>query len=137
MLTEEQLQKKANEAAGNWQKFDCFIWDHDAQPEDSENWCIVNLRTRDSEAVDRANARAITAAMDPFIKDGTAKLETFKHWAVGWMDAIAVKVFDNEKVTPAFTMMCELEEKMSDYPVLDDDLLAEEEAEDDQDEEDT
>jgi hypothetical protein len=135
-MTEAEIQDKAKEAAGNWMKFPDFLWDLSARPKDPENWCIIHTRTRDSEAIDRANARAVEGAMMPFTKgrNPTVRLTRFNHWAVGWIDAVVVKVFlRNGKISPAFTKMFELNQRLTEYPVLDEQFLAEEEREDNDD----
>ena len=132
-MTEQELEAKAKEAVGNWMKSDNFIWDLDAQPKDAENWCIVHTRHRDSEAVTRANARVIEDELRPFTigRNPTVQITRFCHWAFGWVDAVVIKVYlRNGKISRAFQKMCELNKRLADYPVLDEQILAEEEAED-------
>ena len=130
---EAEFKAKADEAVGNWEKFQCFIWDSDAQPKDPENWCIIHTRTRDSEAVERANARAIEAELAPFTRgrSPTVRITRFNHWGCGWVDAVVIKVFlRNGEISRAFTKMFELNKRLDQYPILDEQLLLEEERED-------
>lgn len=129
-MTPEEIQKKAEEAVGNWTRTSNFIWDLKEQPHDSENWTIFHIRVRDSEPLERANARAVEREFEPFAatRDPDAKILRFNHWACGWVDAVAIRVYGKRgKLTEAFLKLCELEDQLEDYPVLDEDLLLEEE----------
>ena len=129
-MTEQEIQEKAKKAAGNWRSFDSFIWAEQPE-EDADDWCLINIRSRDSEPIERANARAIEATLKPFTKGKKREVDfqRFNHWAVGWMDTVALRVYKKEKITKAFREMCILQDRMDAYPILDEELLAEEELE--------
>lgn len=114
MSTSTTLDPK--EFAGNWMRFQSFGW-HD-QPEDGENWGIYHLDSRDSDLLGKSNADVIRKEMLRF--KNTVVEQHFRHWACGWVDAIAVKVFKkNGETTKAFEKLVDLIERMADYPALD------------------
>src|SRR5262249_52247440 len=50
------------------------------------------------------------------------------HWAVGYVDGYAIRVYrEDETITDAFKVWCDLQESLSDYPVLNDEDLSERE----------
>ena len=116
-LGELDLETAAKEARGNWQKFDCFGW-HD-RPEDSEEWAIVYTHNRDSDLLDQSNADAIDEALAPFADGGDVRAEHHGHWACGWIDGYAIRVYRNGQITEAFRTYHELAARLADYPVLD------------------
>jgi hypothetical protein len=51
---------------------------------------------------------------------------TFRHWAVGWVDHLFVRIHDERgEITPAFASIMEWEERLEEYPVADDDDYSE------------
>jgi hypothetical protein len=123
------LKDLAEHAAGNHHRFECFAWWD--EPDDSDDWTIVYTHNRDSGILDQSNAAAIEEEMKPFIEDGTAVPQRHNHFLCGWIDGYALRVFDaNDQITPAFQKWVELNERMEDYPVLDDDDLNRREHED-------
>lgn len=121
-LGELDLEAAAKEAAGNWQRFSCFCWFRD-DLEDADQWAVLYTHHRDSGLLDQSNAAAIADALEPFIEADTADpdviAEHHTHWAVGWIDGFAVRVYRNSQVTDAFRRWHELSERKSDYPILD------------------
>ena len=108
----------AKEAAGNWRKFESFAWFD--KPEDAEKWTVVYTINRDSGLLDQSNDAAISKVMAPFIKRGSAREERHNHWACGWIAGYAIRVYGrNGRITKAFKAWCELQAKLQDYPVLD------------------
>lgn len=118
-----QLAKKA---AGNWQRFECFAWY--GQPDDSENWTIVYTDNRDSGPLDRANAKAIAAELEPFTDGENPDVvsESHNHWAVGHVNGYSIRVYRDGAVTEAFQKWVELQERLDDYPILDESLHSDE-----------
>jgi hypothetical protein len=45
--------------------------------------------------------------------------ERHDHWAVGWVDGYALRVYRDGAITDAFRKYCELRSALADYPVLD------------------
>jgi hypothetical protein len=117
MDLEMDLETAAREARGNWQKFDCFAW-HD-RPEDSAEWAIIYTHNRDSDLLDQSNADAIDKALAPFLEGPDVRAEHHGHWACGWIDGYAIRVYRNGQITEAFRAYHELAARLADYPVLD------------------
>ena len=116
-----KLKINAEAAAGNWQHFESFGWDHARELDDARNWTIVYTRNRDSNLLDESNAAAIEQALRPFMSgDGPDVLEEHhRHWACGWIDGFAIRVFRDGRITEAFTLYHDMEASLDDYPVLD------------------
>ena len=111
----------AAQAAGNWRSFESFGW-HD-QPHDAENFTIIYTHNRDSRLLEESNAAAIDAELEPFREgdDPDVIAEHHGHWACGWVDGYAIRVFRQDgTITEAFQRLCDLNERLEDYPVLDD-----------------
>lgn len=106
----------AKEAAGNWHHFESFGW-HD-EPEDGEKWTIVYTHNRDSDVLTQSNAAAIKKTMDEY-DESTVIEQHHGHWAVGWVDGYAIKVYDKGEITKAFKAWCDLAAAIESYPVLD------------------
>jgi hypothetical protein len=112
--------ERAAKAAGNWRRFESFGWDH-SRDEDADQWTVVYTHNRDSGLLDQSNAAAIEREMEPFIEDGTARSESHGHWACGWVDGYAIRVYlADGSISPAFERWCEIQDRLEDYPLLDD-----------------
>jgi hypothetical protein len=120
-LGELTLEGAASEAAGNWQRFDCFIWDRRHDLDDADQWTVIYSHTRDSGLLDMSNADAIAKVMQPFTEgdDPDVVFESHSHWAVGHVDGFSVRVFRDSEITDAFKRYHDLAERMDDYPILD------------------
>ena len=132
MLGEMTLEDAATQAAGNWQRFNSFIWFRDREVEDADQWAILYTHNRDSGLLDQSNAKVISKAMAPFIEgdDADVVIESHSHWAVGHIDGFSIRVFDsNGEITPAFKVYHELAEAMDAYPILDESDYSERELE--------
>lgn len=114
--------------------------DHDWQDRlDSGLWSWpIGVASRDSGALQRANARAILAALaksgpeyDEATHTGDWQLVKSSHWAVGYVDELTIRLLDDAgELTGALRTLLDLHRALEDYPVLDDDLLADEEHQD-------
>lgn len=108
---------------GNWRKFESFGWH--SEPEDNpDNWGIYHLDHRDSGLLDQSNSDYIRQELAEYTESQTEEytvtLEHFGHWAVGWIDAIAVKVYDsNNEPTEAIVALYDILCRLDNYPVLD------------------
>lgn len=118
-LGEMTLEDAAREAAGNWRRFRCFVWDTDDLP-DADNWAIIYTHNRDSGLLDLSNAQAIAKALEPFTEgdDPDVVFESHSHWAVGHIDGFRIRAFWDGKITDAFWVYYELAERLADYPIL-------------------
>jgi hypothetical protein len=120
-LGELDLESAAKEAAGNWQDFDSFWWHRSNEIEDADQFCIVYTTHRDSGLLDESNAEAISEAMQPFLDQEPCDVmeEHHNHWAVGWVDGYAIRVYRDGQITEAFRTWHGLQSQLHDYPVLD------------------
>jgi len=119
------LNEAARAAAGNWRKFTCFVWFE--KPEEPDDWAIVYVANRDSGPLERANAKAIAIELEAFGDD--VREESHNHWAVGHVDGYAIRVYRDGNITAAFAKWVEIQDRLDDYPVLDEDLHSQEEQE--------
>lgn len=122
MLGTLDLDEAAQNAAGNWQRFDSFVWFRDKQLEDAEKWSIIYTHNRDSGLLHQSNASVINKVMAPFAEtdDPDVVFESHSHWAVGHVDGFSLRVFDsNGEITEAFQRYHELAQAMDEYPILD------------------
>ena len=122
-IGELDLESAAKEAVGNWQGFDCFSWDRSNEIEDADQFCLVYTINRDSGLLDQSNAETIHEAMMPFLnrKPCDAMEEHHTHWAVGWVDGYAIRVFRRGRITKAFRTWHDLQSRLADYPILNED----------------
>jgi hypothetical protein len=126
------LEDAAEKAAGNWQRFDSFVWFRDRDVEDADRWAIIYTHNRDSGLLDQSNAAVIAKAMAPFTEgdDPDVVFESHSHWAVGHVDGFSLRVFDADgKLTEAFRKYHELSESLEEYPILDESDYSERELE--------
>jgi hypothetical protein len=109
---------------GNFRRFTNFAYfgDKDA------SWAIVYTHNRDSGLLDQSNAAAIAKALARFPDDVVEICHS--HWAVGYVDGFELRVYaTGGAITPAFATYCELQARLDDYPVLDEDDYSERERE--------
>ena len=120
-LGELDLQEAAEQAAGNWQVFDCFVWYRANEIDSPGNWAIIYHSHRDSGLLDQSNAAAITKELESFaeVDDPDLVFESHNHWACGWIDGFSIRVFRYGEITPAFKVYHELAERIAEYPILD------------------
>jgi len=110
------LQQRAAALADNWRSFQCFAWDG---PYDDGCWAVVYTHHRDSDLIDRVNAEVLAELLEPHLGPDLVA-EHHRHWAVGWLDGYALRVFDERgEVTPACTAWHELQCHLEEYPLLD------------------
>jgi len=120
-LGELDLEDAAQEAAGNWKRFNCFIWHRDRELETPDDWAIIYTHNRDSGLLDQSNAAVISKTMLPFTEgdDPDVIFESHSHWAVGFVAGFSVRVFNDWQITDAFRAYHALAQRMADYPILD------------------
>ena len=108
----------AEKLAGNWKHFDSFAW-HD-KPKHPEQWAIIYTHNRDSGLLDQSNAKVIAEAMEPFTEgdDPDVVFESHHHWAVGHVDGFSLRVYRDGQITEAFRTWHDLQARMTDYPLL-------------------
>ncbi len=120
-LGELDLKDAAKQAAGNWQRFNCFVWYRDRELKKPEDWAVIYTHNRDSGLLDQSNASVINKKMLPFTKgdDPDAVMESHSHWAVGHVDGFSIRVFKRGRITKAFRTYHELAVQIEEYPILD------------------
>ena len=121
-IGELDIQEAAQQAAGNWQNFECFVWYRD-KISDAENWRIFYTHNRDSGLLDQSNASVIEKALEHFTEadddDPDLIFESHDHWAVGHVDGFSIRVFRGGQITAAFRKYHDLAERVAEYPILD------------------
>ena len=120
-LGDLDLDEAALEAAGNWKRFNCFVWFRDSELEDADQWAVIYTHNRDSGLLDRSNAAVIAKTMLPFSESDEPDVvfESHSHWAVGHVDGFSVRVFKNGQITDAFEAYHKLAEQIAIYSILD------------------
>ncbi|QDU80479.1 hypothetical protein Pla110_22090 [Polystyrenella longa] len=122
MTTCDQSHEEAiNEYAGNWKRFDCFIWDRMEELTDADNWAIIYTHHRDSRLLDLSNAAVIERELTPYSEadDADVVFESHNHWAVGHIDGFSIRVIRHGQITDAFKTYLDLQERKDTYPILD------------------
>lgn len=122
MLGTLTLEDAAREAAGNWSRFDSFVWWRQQEMDDADRWAIVYASKQDSGLLAKSNAAVITKTLEPFTEgdDPNVVAERHSHWLVGHVDGFSIRVYDSGgEITEAFRTYYGLLEQMEAYPVLD------------------
>lgn len=116
-----EVAEAASEMAGNWRKFQSFVWWRATDLADAGAWAILYTHNRDSGLLDQSNAAVISKKLEPFTDgdDPDVVSERHDHWAVGWVEGFSIRVFRDGEITAAFRAYHELVERLEDYPVLD------------------
>ena len=129
------VNEAAKQLAGNWKKFESFAWDTRHNLNHPEQFAIVYLSNRDSDALDRANHEAVVKALRQYIAlEGSYRCcweESHNHWAVGHVDGIVIRCVNADgKPTAAFETLHGLAMSLQGYRILDENRFAEIEQED-------
>jgi len=117
----EPIERAAKRAAGNWKRFECFIWHEVPKLKDPDASTIVYTHHRDSGPLERANAEVIRGLLRPFMEgpDADVWAEIHDHWAVGWIEGYRIRVFRDGRITNAFRAWYDIACRLENYPVLD------------------
>jgi hypothetical protein len=100
-------------------------FDNHIEVDGREDWYLMPVsRTRDSEILDNSNFIAFLKEMGG--ESETVEVHRFGHWGPGWYEIIIVDPADEKAMDRAYDLARALE----DYPVLDEEDLAEQEMED-------
>ncbi|MEZ5943954.1 MAG: hypothetical protein R3C18_21365 [Planctomycetaceae bacterium] len=120
-LGDMTVEEAANESAGNWRTFECFVWWRESELDSPENWMIHYTHHRDSGLLDQSNAEQIREALNQFTEgdDPDVVEESHSHWAVGQIDGFSMRVFKDAEITEAFRTFHGLMESLAAYPILD------------------
>lgn len=117
-LGELTVEEAAREAAGNWQRFQCFCWFRSTDLIRPEDWAVIYTHNRDSGLLDQSNAAVIEKELRPFT-DKDVVFESHHHWAVGHVDGFSIRVYRRGRITKAFRTYYKLAQLMEAYPILD------------------
>jgi hypothetical protein len=128
MNATDKYTELAQESAGNWMRFQAFGWDRRYDLDRPHDWAIFYTHNRDSGLAEQSNARAIDSVMEKFGDDAVS--ERHNHCLVGWVEGYSIRVYDEQgQVTEAFKAWCDVQERLADYPLLDEDDLGNKECE--------
>jgi hypothetical protein len=98
-----------------------FMWEGPADGSDPDKWALTVGQHRDSGLLDQSNYAVIVKDMEARFPDDVEDFRS-SHWAVGWLDQLAVRVFDaNGNITDAFHAIADWKSKLEDYPLADED----------------
>lgn len=130
-IGELTLEDAAKEAAGNWQRWSCFVWFRERDIADPDAWAIIYTHNRDSGLLDQSNSQQITESLEPFTEgdDPDVVMESHDHWAVGHVDGFSIRVFRDGQITDAFRTYHHLMEQLDGYPILNEEDYSEREYE--------
>lgn len=82
-------------------------------------WMSTFSMTRDSDLLETSNFDSITADMEERFPDDVM-IERSGHWAVGWIDTLRVRVYDDDnEFTEAILAAYGYWQALQDYPVID------------------
>lgn len=115
------LEDAAKQAAGNWRNFECFVWHRRNEIADAESWAIMYTHHRDSGLIDQSNASVIEKVLEPFTEgdDPDVVFECHSHWLIGHIDGFSIRVYRNGQITEAYRTYRQIQERIADYPILD------------------
>jgi hypothetical protein len=118
----EDVISAAELSAGNHEHFDSWCWY--SPPDNSEDYAIFYTSNRDSGLLDKSNEAVILEALKEFLEADEPEvwIERHNHFAVGFCDALVMKVLDDDRApTAVFRKYAELMARLNDYPILDED----------------
>ncbi len=122
LLGDLELEEAATRSAGNWERFNCFVWWREQEMDDSDQWMIHYTHHRDSGLLDQSNATQIRKGLQSFTEgdDPDVIEESHNHWVVGYIDGFSLRVFRDGEITEAFRTFHQLMESLANYPILND-----------------
>ena len=119
----ENLEKYAKQATtkpkdfGYWGSEDMF-----------NTWGFTNIdQSRDSDILTKSNFKYITEELMGIFPDDF-RIETYNHWAVGSVDRLVCRVYDDDEkkiISSSFYLAMEWLDKLNDYPVANEELYGE------------
>lgn len=119
----ENLEKYAKQATtkpedfGYWGSEDMF-----------KTWGFTNIdQSRDSDILTKSNFKYITEELMGIFPDDF-RIENYNHWAVGWVDRLVCRVYDDDDqkiISSSFYLAMEWLDKLDNYPVADENSYAE------------
>lgn len=98
----------------------CSYWGENGE------WLVAMGRHRDSDLLTNSNWDVFIAMLDKLDIEDAYTIESESHWAVGWVEHILI----NPQCQPAIDLADDVQRKLDDYPILDEDHHSEREWED-------
>jgi hypothetical protein len=126
------VEEAARQMAGNWRRFAAFVWSRGYRLKDADKWMIGYTSHRDSGLLAQSNEKAIDERLAPFSAgdDPDLVLERHPHFAFGHVDGLSIRVFRADgTITAVFREFCRIQERLDDYPILDEQDYSEREYE--------
>lgn len=103
---------------GNWNSLPGFIWM--SPPEDKDSYGLYHLDHRESNIKTICNSMTIINRLSPFEESGDVIKQSFTHFEVGWINAVAVRVRNSEgDFTDAFKELHKIMNELTDRDILD------------------
>ena len=122
-IAELPLEDAAEIAAGNWRRFDSFVWFRQRELDAPDDWALFYTHHHGSGCglLDMSNAHVIEKELEAFANDDhhDVVFESHSHWAVGHIEGFSVRVFRDGQVTKAFRTYYDLVDRITNYPILD------------------
>lgn len=107
-----EVEAYAKEIAGNWKRERDFSWFGQPDVDFIDDVGLITVLNRDSDLIQRSNYCIIKGKVEDHVgalEDGQdIEIHTFNHWAVGWVESFAVRVYRYGVITEAFKKMFEL-----------------------------
>ena len=111
----------AAELAGNWQRFDCFVWFRGHDLPDAADWTVWYTRSPQSGLLE-VSSRKVTADRQGRFRecDGPDLVfEQHSSWVVGHMDGFSIRVLGPDgTTTDAFREFCRVTMRLDASTVL-------------------
>jgi hypothetical protein len=122
-MTDTDYQTLAQEAVAEFRKMRDFGYSGELPL--GETWALTISKSRDSGLLEQSNYDSIYEDMKKrFPRDVVS--ERFGHWAVGWVEQLAVHMLDKQgRVTKAGKAIIDWQQKLEDYPVADEEDYSE------------
>jgi hypothetical protein len=112
----------ARQMAGNWRRFDDFIWSRGYRLPDADQWMLYYTSHRDAGLLAQSNHKLTTERLAPFSTgdDPDLVFERHGHFAFGYVDGLSLRVYHADgTITAAFREFCRLQEQLDNHPILD------------------
>ena len=112
----------ATQLAGNWRRFECFVWHRGHNLPDAADWMIWYTTSPQSGLIEESNHAAMAARLSRYADGDDPDLfrEQHSHWVVGTLTGISLRVFRADgTITDAFREFCRIQEAIDGYPILD------------------
>lgn len=116
------VERAAQQMAGNWQRIAAFVWSRGYRLEDADQWMIWYTSHRDAGLLAQSNETVMNERLAPFSAgdDPDVVFERHFHFAFGHVDGLSIRVYRTEgTITAAFGEFCGIQERLDAYPILD------------------